>query len=153
MCCSVLQCVAVRCSVLQCIRRVVSGYNKAAEYPEYTSIYSCVLQCVAVCCSVMQCVAVYVAVSYVIHMHPLVHVAVSWCSVLLVCVAVSRWSVLQSATLCDISQRTAPHCNRVHKSSSALLRRYPRCPTKWPQTNTTTRTLHHTAIKCKRVRT
>jgi len=37
-CCSVLQCVAVRCSVLQC-----------------DAVCCSVLQCVAVCCSVMQC--------------------------------------------------------------------------------------------------
>ena len=41
MCCSVLQCVAVRCSVLQC-----------------ASVCFSVLQCVAMCCSVLQCVAV-----------------------------------------------------------------------------------------------
>jgi len=37
-CCSVLQCVAVRCSVLQCV-----------------AVRCSVLQCVAVCCSVLQC--------------------------------------------------------------------------------------------------
>jgi len=40
-CCSVLQCVAVRCIVLQCV-----------------AVCCSVLQCVAVCCSVWQCVAV-----------------------------------------------------------------------------------------------
>ena len=104
-CCSVTQCGVVCCSVLQCIRRVVLGYNKAAEYPEYTSIYSYVLQCLAVCCSVLQCVAVYVAVSYAIHMHPQLRVAVSWCS------------VLQSATLCDISQHTATECTTLQQST------------------------------------
>ena len=45
-CCSVLQCVAVRCSVLQCVAVCCS-------------VLQCsVLQCVAVCCSVLQCVAV-----------------------------------------------------------------------------------------------
>jgi len=53
-CCSVLQCVAVRCvqcSVLQCV---------ADTYA--TSHITSVLQCVAVCCSVLrvwQCVAVF----------------------------------------------------------------------------------------------
>ena len=40
-CCSVLQCDAVRCSVMQCVPACCS-----------------VLQCVAVCCSMLQCVAV-----------------------------------------------------------------------------------------------
>ena len=40
-CCSMLQCVAVRCSVLQSV-----------------AVHCSVLQCVAVCCSVLQCVAV-----------------------------------------------------------------------------------------------
>ena len=45
-CCSVLQCVAVRCSVLH-ISVVEKGTSESCS----------VLQCVAVCCSVLQCIA------------------------------------------------------------------------------------------------
>jgi len=49
-CCSVLQCVAVRGSVLQCVARCCSVLQCVA-------VWCSVLQCVAVCCSVLQCVA------------------------------------------------------------------------------------------------
>ena len=54
MCCSVLQCVAVRCSVLSWI------YAEARHIALFQCVAVCcsVLQCVAVCCSVLQCVAV-----------------------------------------------------------------------------------------------
>jgi len=51
-CCSVLQCVAVRCSVLQCVAACCSMLQGHSS-----PFRSSVLQCVAVCCSVLQCVA------------------------------------------------------------------------------------------------
>jgi len=51
LCCSALQCVAVRCSVLQCVAVCCSALQCVA-------VCCSVLQCVAVCCSVLQCVAV-----------------------------------------------------------------------------------------------
>jgi len=59
-CCSVLQCVAVRCSALQCSAVVMFLRSVLAVC---RSVLQCVavcfseLQCVAVCCSVSQCVA------------------------------------------------------------------------------------------------
>ena len=50
-CCSVLQCVAVRCIVW-------SGQQCKHECTWLVKIEGSVLQCVAVCCSVLQCVAV-----------------------------------------------------------------------------------------------
>jgi len=47
LCCSMLQCVAVRCSAC-------ASKSAAPDYPRCS-----VLQCVAVCCSVLKCVAVY----------------------------------------------------------------------------------------------
>jgi len=71
-CCSVLQCVAVRCSVLQCFADyLLNGYlevkmfhrrhsDKWAQRSVLKCVIVCcsVLQCDAVCCSVLQCVAV-----------------------------------------------------------------------------------------------
>jgi len=48
-CCSALQCAAVRCSVLQCVAVCCSALQCAAARCS-------VLQCVAVCCSALQCV-------------------------------------------------------------------------------------------------
>jgi len=48
-CCSVLQCVAVRCSVLQCVAMRCSVL-------QCVSMHCSVLQCIAVCCSVLQSV-------------------------------------------------------------------------------------------------
>ena len=56
-CCSVLPCVAVRCSVLQCFAALV--YSKYTSVNVYSSVLQCdavggsVLQYVAVCCSVL----------------------------------------------------------------------------------------------------
>jgi len=58
-CCSALQCVAVRCSVLQCIAVCCSALQCVA-------VRCSVLQCVAVCCSVLQCVAVWLLVSCIL---------------------------------------------------------------------------------------
>ena len=63
-CCSVLQCIAVRCSVCSVLQRVAVEYS--------------VLQCVAVCCSALQCVAVCCSVLQ----------RVAACCSLLQCVAV-----------------------------------------------------------------
>jgi len=62
-CCSVLQCVAVRCSVLQCVAKCCSVFAvccsvlKGGYSPEICCVYDLhvngVLQCVAVCCSVL----------------------------------------------------------------------------------------------------
>ena len=73
-CCSVLQCVAVRCSVLQyvtphawtssCTHVDESRHKYITARRGHGSVLQCVaaccsvLQCVAVCCSVLQCVAV-----------------------------------------------------------------------------------------------
>ena len=61
MCCSVLQCVAVRCSVLQCcnvLQCVAVCCRGVCVFDVDDMIYSCsVLQCVAMCCRVLQCVA------------------------------------------------------------------------------------------------
>jgi len=55
-CCSVLQCVAVRCSVLHTAK---DTSPVAARHPLQCAAVCCsVLQCVAVCCSVLQCIAV-----------------------------------------------------------------------------------------------
>jgi len=51
LCCSALQCVAMRCSALQCDAVCCSVMQCVA-------VCCSVLQCFAVCCSVMQCVAV-----------------------------------------------------------------------------------------------
>ena len=51
-CCSVLQCVAVRYSVLQCVSLCGS-----ASYP-YGFAHEGVLQCVVACCNALQCIAV-----------------------------------------------------------------------------------------------
>ena len=45
-----LQCVAVCCSVLQCV---------AVRFEVDLMCYCSVMQCVAVCCSVLQCVAAW----------------------------------------------------------------------------------------------
>ena len=66
MCCSAMQCVAVRCSVLQ--RAAVQQINNSEDFVGNTprmrlecwlSKKKCdsVLQCAAVCCSVLQCSA------------------------------------------------------------------------------------------------
>jgi len=66
-CCSVLQCVAVCCSVLQCPLRQDVAKNDSTCVCCVTACCS-MLQCVAVCsidaecCSVLQCVAVYCSV-------------------------------------------------------------------------------------------
>jgi len=66
-CCSVLQCVAVRCSVLQRERRFISAFtlpvrcvSEAATWNSdgMPEVCCSVLQCVAVCCGGLQCVAV-----------------------------------------------------------------------------------------------
>jgi len=60
-CCSVLQCVAVCCNVLQCVAvccSVLQCYEHPGERAWRRERRECVLQCVAVCCSVLQCVAV-----------------------------------------------------------------------------------------------
>ena len=61
-CCSVLQCVAVCCSVLQCVAVCCSALQKCSRGPSVShsanQVMHSVLQCVAVCCSVLQCVAV-----------------------------------------------------------------------------------------------
>jgi len=67
-CCSVLQCVAVRCSVLQCVAvccsvlQCVTVVQICSRGPSVSHtanhVMHSVLQCVAVCCSVLQCVAV-----------------------------------------------------------------------------------------------
>jgi len=56
-CCSVLQCIAVRCCVLQSCR---SSINLGSRHFDWRCVAVCcsVLQCIAVCCSVVQCVAV-----------------------------------------------------------------------------------------------
>jgi len=61
-CCSVLQCVAVRCSVLQCVAmccRVLLCVAVCCRVLPCVAVCCSVLQCVAVCRSVSQCVAVW----------------------------------------------------------------------------------------------
>jgi len=59
-CCSVLQCVEVRCSALQCVAVRCSALQ-CNNLVESCHMYKCcsVLQCVAVCCRALQCVAVH----------------------------------------------------------------------------------------------
>ena len=69
-CCSVLQCIQVRCSVLQRVAarsqliktlNIVKGrheLNEAEHYRQCVAVCCSVLQCVAVRCSALQCVAV-----------------------------------------------------------------------------------------------
>jgi len=63
LCCSVLQCVAVRYSMLQCIYK--GPHITRAPHPticvSYDSFESPVLQRIAVRCSALQCVAVYIS--------------------------------------------------------------------------------------------
>ena len=56
MCCSVLQCVAVRCGVRLCYSAF--GGNCKPASCRCAAVCCCVLLCVAVCCSVLQCAAV-----------------------------------------------------------------------------------------------
>jgi len=80
LCCSVLQCVAVRYSVLQCIYK--GPHITRAPHPticvSYDSFESPVLQRIAVRCSALQCVAVYISgTSY--HKSPTSHhLRVTW---------------------------------------------------------------------------
>jgi len=59
--CSVLQCVAVRCSVLRhgpgvpCIGDASFGARKVSHTHATSRLCCSVLQCVAVCCSVLHC--------------------------------------------------------------------------------------------------
>jgi len=95
MSCSVLQCVVVRCNVLPCVAMCCS-----------------VLQCVAVCCSVLQYVAVCCSVYRVLPY-------VAMCSSLGTSRALSNGCVrcnntlLHTATLCNILQQSAAHCNTL----------------------------------------
>jgi len=66
LCCSVLQCVAVRCSVLQCGAVCCSvcislSLHRSLSLPRSLSHcvtgWCSVVQCVAVCCSVLHCVS------------------------------------------------------------------------------------------------
>jgi len=78
-CCSVLPCVAVRCSLVQ--SGAFQGTHSISTQKR-RDVYGSVLQSVAVCCRVLSCVAV-------------------WCSVLQ-CVAV-RCSALQCVAVCCVS--------------------------------------------------
>jgi len=65
-CCSVLQCVAVRCSELQCVALCCSVpeiFHPFHDAPSSYDVAVCcrccgVLRCFAVCCSVLRCVVV-----------------------------------------------------------------------------------------------
>jgi len=59
-CCSALQCVAVRCSVLHLAR---SGHPVHCSLLQCAAVCCSVLQCVAICCRLLQCVAVCCSVS------------------------------------------------------------------------------------------
>ena len=104
LCCSVLQCVAVRCSVLQTY--IHTWHLVLQSVAVCSSVLQCVqcvadvhthsASCVAVCCSVLQCVAVCCSVLHCvadIHTHSVSCVAV--CCSVLQCVAVCC-SVLQT---------------------------------------------------------
>ena len=105
MCCSVLQCVAVRCSALQCVA-VRERYNNTFAHDLalttrvlYDDFHELLISgCVAVCRSVLQCVAAY-------------------CSVLQ-CVAV-RCSALQCVAVCERYDTFA------HELALAILFLYP----------------------------
>jgi len=58
-CCSVFQCVAVRCSVLQSLSCIWASPSFLwSQVLRYVAACCSVLQCVTLCCSAMQCVAV-----------------------------------------------------------------------------------------------
>jgi len=58
-CCSVLQCAAIRWSVLKCVARdVLQCLAVCCSVLQCVAVCCSVLQFVAVCCSVLQCVAV-----------------------------------------------------------------------------------------------
>jgi len=62
-CCSVLQCVAVRSSVFQFVFQCFGlGFQTRRPTRCASEVFCIVLQCAAVCCSVLQCDAVCVPV-------------------------------------------------------------------------------------------
>jgi len=62
-CCSALQCVAVRCSVLQCVA-VCSSFQYAISFSAALTVCCRLLQIVTGCCSVLHCVKQCVAVRF-----------------------------------------------------------------------------------------
>jgi len=61
MCCSVLQCVAVRCNVLLCVAMCCCALQCVAvrcNVLQRVAVRCSAVQCVAMCCSALQCVAV-----------------------------------------------------------------------------------------------
>jgi len=69
-CCSVLQCVAVRCSVLQWDVSWIYCPPRCTSVAPVVAVCCTVLQCVAVCCSVLQCVAVCCSEMYIRYTSP-----------------------------------------------------------------------------------
>jgi len=71
--CSALQCVAVRCSALQCIAACCSMLQHVAAcciMLHCVTVCCSVLQCAAVCCSVLQCAAVRYTQNTLTHTPP-----------------------------------------------------------------------------------
>jgi len=91
LCCSVLQCVAVRCSVLQCV-----------------AVCSSALQCVAVCCSVLQCVAVCCSVLQCVAFtqQSTRDIMLVWCYLIAVCSSVLQCIAMCCSALCFSQQIT-----------------------------------------------
>jgi len=108
-CCSFLQCVAVRCihfevccSVLQCLTCMRKKQYNHSENTHEHRVLQCVAVCVAVCCSVLQCVAVPPSYTKRAIASTRVHRKISCvavCCSVLQCVAVCC-SVLQRAEVC-----------------------------------------------------
>ena len=114
MCCSVLQCVAVRCSVLHvCVMQCVAASGSLDSSRPLPSPHSgacgyvccSMLQCIAICRSALQCVACRC-------------VAVC-CSALQRLAALIAPDTLQhTATHCNTLQHTATHCNTLQHTAT-----------------------------------
>jgi len=109
-CCSVLQCVAVRCSVLQCVAVCMI-------YLHYLRWWLCV----AVCCSVLQRVAVCCSVYYLFAIPPLMtfNQGTGICSLPRALVSQPRWSKPLPRTnslmcLCAIHMRVIYICQYIY---------------------------------------
>ena len=125
-CCSVLQCVAVRCRESHLSKGVddigvVLQIRRIPRDAMCCSVLQCVvvccntlqspciklsLLCVAVCCSALQCVVVccraHLAKALTIHCNTLQHIAMTHCNTL-----------QHTALHCNTLQHTATHCNTL----------------------------------------
>jgi len=106
-CCSVLQCVAVRCGCILLVSVLIKFVCCNA--------LQCVVQCAAVCCSMLQCVAAVFSLYLCEELQPAV------CCNVLQCVAM-RCNVLQCvATCCNVLQCVAVCCSNALWLSLACI--------------------------------